>query len=102
MKLTQAQRSFIVEDIESYINDGQVYDHYEFGDLTITWVKEKEAYLVLHKGKQYWRNPSDIAWHIDDLADKQLVDWFVDQHDCHDWFEEYLEELMLKGEVIIS
>jgi len=96
MKLTQAQRDFIVQEIESSINDGQVYDHYEFGDLEITWVQGQEAYLVNHNGKQYWRGPSDIAWHIDDLTDEQLVDWFVDEHCCDDWFEECLEELMLE------
>jgi len=30
------------------------------------------------------------------LTDQQLVDWFVDDRGCDDWFEECLEEEMLE------
>jgi len=96
MQLTQAQRDFIVKEIESDINDGQVYDYYEFGDLKITWVPAQESYLVEVNGETLWRGPSDIADHIDDLSDQQLVDWFVDDRGCDDWLEECLEEEMLE------
>ena len=44
--LTPAQRTFIVKAIEHDINDAQVSDYYDFGDMHITWVPAREIYLV--------------------------------------------------------
>jgi len=96
MELTQAQQDFIVKEIVSDINDGQVYDYYDFGDLEITWVQAKEAYLVKTEHYQDWATPSDLGDYIVTLTEQQLVDWFVDDRGCDDWFEECLEEEMLE------
>jgi hypothetical protein len=94
-ELTQEQRDFIVKQIESSINDGQVYDYYDFDNITITWVQADESYIVENNGEQIrFVSPRDIAWYIDDLSDQQLIDWFIEEHCCDDWFEECLEEEM--------
>ncbi len=99
MKLTQAQRDFIVKEIVSNINDAQVSDYYDFDDLNITWVPAQESYIVETENYQDWVTPSDLGDYIVTLTDQQLVDWFVDDRGCDNWFEECLEELMLEEAV---
>jgi hypothetical protein len=93
--LTPAQRTFIVKAIEHDINDAQVSDYYDFGDMHITWVPARESYLVEQHGEQHWARPKDIWGHIDDLTDEQLIEWFQEEHRGEaDTFEECLEDQM--------
>ena len=96
MKLTQAQSKFIISEIVSDTNDNQVSDYYEFGNLQITWVQAQESYLVEENGTTSWCSPNDIVGYISDLSDELLLEWFINQYDCDDWFEECIEELMLE------
>jgi hypothetical protein len=86
--LTQQQRQALVNYIVHDINDAQVSDYYEIGNLKIEWRSRDEAYRIQVGSKKAWATPRDIEWYINNLDNSVLFKYYVD-----DTNDEDLEDL---------